>query len=132
MSRLALLMDEIAAAAKEVDGLSRTYAWPVESLEPPAFVVPWPDSFEYDKTYQGGIDEMEFPLVLVLGRGATVRAMRNRIADWIDHDVKDAIDNYSYTHDHIVHISNGLLDVIDIAGTNYLSIVFMAQVTFQN
>lgn len=132
MNRLALLMDEMAQAAKSIDGIERTFSWPVETVEPPAFVVPWPDSFEYDSSYQGGIDEIEFPLVVVIGRGATVRSKKNQIAGWITHDVKTALEQYEYTHDHVVHVSNGLIDTIDIAGTVYLSLIFMTHVTFQN
>lgn len=134
MSRLALLMDEIAEAAKSAEGLERTFPYPPDTLEPPALVVPWPDTFTYDRSYTGSdnsIDEIEFPLVLVIGRGATVRSMRDRIAKWIDSEIKDSIEDYEYTHDHVVHISGGIVDVIQLGNVNYLSVVFTCEVTFQ-
>jgi hypothetical protein len=82
LTNLAAIMDAIAAAITDADITERAYAYPAESLSPPCVVVGYPDTIEFDLTYQRGADRAEIPVYFVLGR-VTERTARDRLAEVI-------------------------------------------------
>lgn len=127
-STLSILMDELAEASKTTPGLSRAHARPIESINPPCLVVPWPIEIEYDQTYQGGLSQVTFDLVLVLGRAGTSKANRNQVAAWLSGDLKTAIEAYDYTGEHTVTVTRGETDIAEIGDIAYLGTVFTTEV----
>ena len=129
---LAKLMDELAIAARSVQGIARSFAYPPEKVEPPAILVAWPENIVYDATYEGGMSELLIPLFLVIGQGGTSWSRRDDIAGWLGSDVKIAIEAYPYTDSPVVVITEAIVDVVEIANIGYLAVKFMADVTVTN
>ncbi len=126
---LAKLMDEISDAVKSVDGINQSYAYPPEKIEPPASLVGWPDVVTYDQTYAGGMDQYEIPVYVVMGRSATLKSKRNRIAKWLQGDVKNAIEQATYTGNPVVKVQTAVTDDIEVAGINYLATEYRLMVS---
>jgi hypothetical protein len=79
---LADVMDEVAARLDTIDGL-RCHAYPADNVAPPAAVVTYPDSIDFDSTYARGMDRLTLPVVVLIGR-VSDRASRDRISDYVD------------------------------------------------
>lgn len=92
--RMADTMDKIAATLKAM-GISRAYAWPVESFNPPAAVVAYPEEIRYDNTKMMGTDDTQFQVFVVLGKVAD-RQARDAMTAYADPNstksVKTALD----------------------------------------
>ncbi len=123
---LLTVMDELSKACKPL--FPRSYGYPVERVEPPCAVVSWPDLVEYDVTYTRGHDRLEIPVVAVFSRNNN-RTARNLIARALQGDVRAAIEDYQYSNEVVVVCKSGEVEVIEIAGTNYLSCTFTVEVT---
>lgn len=132
MSTISVLMDEMANAALNADELERSYAWPVERVETPALVVPWPSEVEYNQTGLSAISRAEFPLTLVLGRAGTNRGNRDRIANWMSGNLRDVLEAATYTGDHVVTVTEARSDIIVINGVSYLALIFLTDVVITN
>lgn len=140
MFDLALFMDELAIAGQTIPGISRTFAYPAERVEPPALIVAWPEEIEYDTTYRGvpiedepqAMNEFVIPVFIVLGQGGTSRARRNQIAKWLSHEVKNAIERYPYTGKPVVHVPEATTDVISLADEDYLATKYTVEVSTTN
>lgn len=62
------VMAELGTALRTISGL-RVFAFPADSAQPPFALVDFPQSVEYDSTYQRGADEATFPVLVGVGRG---------------------------------------------------------------
>lgn len=141
MFSLGRFMDELAIAGKRIPGISRTFPYPAEKVEPPAMVVAWPDIIEYDATYRG--DEQTDPLVeppqamnefvisvfIVLGQGGTSRARRDEIAGWMGGQVKRTLEAYEYTGEPVVQVIEAVTDVVELADGSYLATKYTIEVS---
>lgn len=76
------VMDELAARIDAIDGL-RVFAYEPDTLQPPAAVVTFPESYDYDATYGRGSDRMTIPVVVMVGR-ASDRAARGNLSRYVD------------------------------------------------
>lgn len=122
-------MDELAAACKTVDGINRTYAWPANKVEPPCAVIGWPTEIDYDETYGGTQHDYVVPVFLFTSMGNTPRVSRDRLANWISRDIKVAIDDFEYTDSPIAVVTTAESDVVELAGTQYMTFIFSVDVT---
>ncbi len=126
---LSVLMDELATAVRTVKGIQKSYAYPPEKVEPPAALVAWPTLVTYDQTYAGGMDQYEIPIYVVIGRSATIRSKRNQIADWLEGDVKNAIESAEYTGNPVVKVTTAETDDVELSGVTYLATLYEVQVS---
>lgn len=127
--RLDAVMDEAAAALQQISGL-RVFAYPPETLVPPAGYVSYPQSVDFDEAYGRGEDVItDLPLVLLAGK-ATSRAARDTVAAWAAGDgpksVKQAMDAWSWTSCDHLQVTSCEFDVEKIAGVPYLAVHFKA------
>src|SRR5687768_1669543 len=76
------VMDEVAARLGAIKGL-RVFAYPADSLSPPAAAVLYPDGITFDETYGRGMDRLTLPVLVVVGK-PTDRSTRDRIAAYCD------------------------------------------------
>lgn len=65
------IRQDIQARLDTVPSLTgRTYAYMVDSVNPPCAMVLWPDTLEYDATFQRGLDNYVFVIRLLVNRTA--------------------------------------------------------------
>lgn len=130
--RLDEVMDEAAAAVRQITGLKDVYAYPPDTLTPPAAYISYPQSVDFDETYQRGEDKItDLPIVLVVGK-AVERSARDQAARWASGDggqsLKAALEAYTWTTCDALVVTSCEFDVELIAGVPYLAALFKATV----
>jgi hypothetical protein len=75
-------MDELAARFDALDGITG-FGYPADSVAPPAAIVTYPDTIDFDKSGARGADSMIIPAVLLFGR-VSDRASRDTLSRWLD------------------------------------------------
>lgn len=79
---LGSVMQEIADRLDTIDGL-RAYPYPLDGTPAvPAAIVTYPDRYVFDETYGRGMDRMELPVVVLVGR-VYDRVARDQIARYL-------------------------------------------------
>lgn len=123
---LATVMTEIAAQLDTIDGL-RVYAFPPDSVAPPAAVVSYPEGYDYDATYQRGADSVTLPVVVVVGKPSD-RSTVERLGKYADgsgpFSVKQVVEAGNYTAFEAVRVMDVDFDAVDIGGTTYMAALF--------
>jgi hypothetical protein len=119
-------MDEIAARLDTIEGL-RVHAHPIGKITPPAAIVSYPDTLEFDKTYGRGMDQMSLPVVLVVGR-AVDRAARDELAAYCkgagERSIKAVLESGAYAALDTIRVVGIDFDVVAIAAIDYIAGVF--------
>lgn len=128
---LADVMEEVAGKLSAINGL-RVFAYPPDNLAPPAGVVSYPESYEYDGTYGRGMDRLKLPVVVVVGK-PTDRSTRDRLARYCDGagagSVKVAAQAGPYVACDTVRVESVEFDVVSIGGTDYMAALFTLDIT---
>lgn len=129
-----IVADVMQALADRLDTIAglRVYAHPPEAINPPAAVVSYPDSIDYDQTYGRGMDRMQVPVV-VLVKKLSARVARDDLTRFVDGtgpaSVKAVLESGTYTAFHTIRVSTATVDVVEVAGIDYLAVTFMADIT---
>lgn len=118
------VMQEVADRLDTIAGL-RVFAYPTDQPPPiPAAIVSYPDSYTYDATYGRGMDRMELPVWLVVGK-VSDRAARDQITKYLDgsgaDSVKAVLESGTWTEFDTVRVMSVEFDVIRIGGIDYLA-----------
>lgn len=125
------VMDELATQLDTIAGL-RVFAYPPDSLVPPAAVVSYPNEYQFDNTYGRGSDVMHLPVMVVVGK-TTDRVTRNLLSVYVDgsgaKSVKAVLEAGTYTAFEVVHVASVAFDVVQIGGTDYLNAEFSLEIT---
>jgi hypothetical protein len=120
------VMDEIAARLGAIKGL-RVFAYPADSLSPPAAAVLYPDGITFDETYGRGMDRLTLPVLLVVGK-PTDRSTRDRIAQYCDGSgpasVKAAVEAGDGAAFDTVRVTGVEFPTATIGGTEYMAAMF--------
>jgi hypothetical protein len=120
---LAAIMDAIADALGSITGL-RAYGWPLESIAPPAVIVGYPESIDYDYTFGGTKTEATFPAWLVVGR-VSDRTARDTLSSYLSvggaSELKAELDGDLGGACDTARVVNAAPDYIDLAGVPYLA-----------
>lgn len=123
---LADCMDAIATQLDTITGL-RTFAFPPDSLVPPAAVVSYPEDYTYDAAYGRGMDRLTLPVVIVLGK-PTDRSVRDRLGAYVDgsgtRSVKQVVEAGTYTAFDSVRVASVEFDVVAIGGQDFMAALF--------
>jgi hypothetical protein len=126
MAHLGALMDSLGQALETVPTL-RVFPYYVDSVSPPAAIVGWPDTYDYDKTMGRGADALTFPVVVVVGR-ADARSTRDRLSQFADgtgvYSIKAAVDGYDSSVYDSARVTKAEFGTVSIAGTHYLAVTF--------
>lgn len=131
--RLNLVMDEAAAAIKQIAGLRESFAYPPASLSvSPCGYVSYPQSVDFDQEYQRGGDQFtDLPIVLVAGK-AVDRLTRDLLAAWASGDgpesVKAALEAWEWTTCDDLTVTSCEFIPEEIGGVPYLAALFKATV----
>ncbi|MET8150249.1 hypothetical protein ACIBSW_13160 [Actinoplanes sp. NPDC049668] len=129
--RLDKVMDEVAQALEQITGL-RVFAYPPETLVPPAGYVSYPQSVDFDEAYQRGEDRFtDLPIVLLASK-VTTRAARDTVTQWASGDgpksVKRALEAWTWTTCDDLTVTSCEFDVEKVGGVSYLAAMFKATV----
>lgn len=130
---LADVMQEIADQLDTITGL-RVFGFPPDRIVPPAAFVSWPDDLTFDETYGRGSDHMTLPVVVVEGRPSD-RTSVLRLGAYCDGSgpasVKAVVESGTYTAFDTVRVMSAELDVVTIAGTDYIAALFSLDIAGQ-
>ncbi len=123
---LASCMDQIGDRLDTIVGL-RVHRYPPPTVTPPAAVVSYPETIDFDQTYGRGADKMTIPVVVVVGR-ASDRAARDALGAYCDgsgaSSVKAVLESGTYTAFHTVRVESIEFDVVTIAAVDYMAALF--------
>jgi len=130
---LGVVMDQVAARLDLIEGL-RCEAHPTGMVNPPGAVVLYPEDYEYDGTYQRGMDRMRLPVLLVVGR-VVDRSTRDQLTAYAKgsgpRSVKAVLESGTYTAFDEVTVKGAEFDVVTIAQTDYMSALFTLDIVGQ-
>ena len=123
---LADVMEEVAAKLGTIDGL-RVFAYPPGDVPPPAAIVSYPETYDFDATYGRGMDRMSLPVVVVVGK-PTDRSTRDRLAKYCNGSgpasVKAVVERGTYSACDTVRVTSIEFDPVEIAATVYMAALF--------
>ena len=126
MADLAACMDALGDALSTITGL-RAHPYEADTVTPPAAIVAWPDTYEFDTAMQRGADRMVLPVLVVVGR-ADARSSRDRLAQYVRGDgaqsVKAAVEAHSTTVWYSARVQSVTFDAVTIAANSYLAATF--------
>ena len=123
---LAAVMQAVSDRLDTIDGL-RCSAFPPGTVTPPAAIVSYPESIDFDQTYRRGTDRMTLPVVLVVGK-VSDRATRNNLAPYCKgsgaSSVKEVLESGTYTAFDQVVVQKIDFDTVSIADVDYMAALF--------
>lgn len=125
---LAAIMKELAEVLDQHTGL-RVHDHPPATVVPPAGIVGYPDSIDYDQTYGRGMDRIpQLPVWLLTGGKPTDAAARNKVAGWAagsgDSSIKILLEAHTWASCDVVVVRSAEFGVQTIAGVDYLAVEF--------
>lgn len=129
---LGAVMKELGQALQRVPGVT-VYPYAAQRVTPPAAIVSFPESIEYDTTMARGADRMTIPIVLVAA-AITAENMLLTIEKYVDggdiatHGVKQILENTRYTAMDSVRVVSVEFGQITIAATDFLGATFSVDV----
>lgn len=132
---LKAVMTEIGTALDTIDAV-RVYVGVPGRIDVPtrgaAAVVPYPTRVTYDSTYARGMDRIEQPVLLVVGR-PTDRSTLDKLTAYAagTGGVKAAIEAHAYTSCDVVTVDSVDVDDVTYAGIDYLAAVFNLNIVGQ-
>jgi hypothetical protein len=125
MSTLADIMDGLASLA---DPISRNnYPFPPLSVTVPCVVVGYPDSIDYDETFQRGADKFVLPVWFLVGQAGTLE-VRNAVFDVLT-DVASIKGLYDGNHSFgATRVTDAVIDEVEVGSLTYLGAKFSVEV----
>lgn len=123
---IATIMDGMAAALDTIAGL-RTWAWPPGKITPPAAIVAYPQTINYDATYGRGADTMIIQVVVLAGP-PTERQTRDVLAGYLNGSgaasVKEALEAAAIDTVDSLRVASVDSDVYEQGAAKYLAAIF--------
>lgn len=127
---LAGIMDALAGATPSAI-TPRHYAYPVGSVVPPAVVVGYPTTIEYDATFDRGVDRLVIPVFYVCGMVDDIGA-RAAVSAVISgtNEIKLALETNStvITKTDTVRVTDATPESIVIGGQEMIAVRFDVEV----
>lgn len=129
-----LVMNEIAARLATINGL-QVFSYPASPVSPPAALLSYPASIDFDETYGRGMDRIrDLPLLIIEGR-PTLIDTRDRIAAYTAgsgvRSVKAVLESGTYTTFDEIRVASAEFDVVSIAAVDYLAAIFALDIAGQ-
>lgn len=131
---LGAVMQEIADRIDTITGL-HVYAYPPDSINPPAALVGYPDTYSFDETYGRGMDRIsDLPVIVAVGK-VSDRATRDQITQYVDGSgatsIKTVVESGTYSEFDTVRVTGVVFDVVTIAAVDYLGATFTLDIAGQ-
>lgn len=125
------------AVADRIDTIAdlRVYAYPPDTIQPPAAVVTYPGTLRYDETYGRGMDRIpDLTVVLLVGK-VSDRATRGLITKYAKGSgatsIKTVVESGTYTAFDVVTVTEVSFDVIAIGAVEHLAATFTLDIAGQ-
>ena len=126
---IADVMDEIATQLDTIAGLRVVAHWP-GSISPPTAIVAMPDT-TFDETYGRGMDRMQMPVVLAVGK-VVDRSARDAVAAYVNgsgpKSVKQVVEAGTYTAFDTVRVMSAEFDTYAFGAVEHLVAVFQLDI----
>lgn len=123
---LADVMDELGTALGTVVGL-RVFPYSASRITPPAAVVGWPETLDYDATMGRGSDRATLPVTVLTGM-VDARSARDDLAQYCDgsgsKSIKTVLEAGNYTACDSVTVRSVRFEAVTVASIEYLSATF--------
>jgi hypothetical protein len=121
------VMDQVAGRLDTIDGLN-VFAFPPDSLSPPAAWIAYPAAYTFDATYGRGMDRItDLGVVVVVGK-VSDRSTRDLISQYADGSgsasVKAVLQSGTYNAFDGLRVTEVTFDVVTRGGTDYLAALF--------
>jgi hypothetical protein len=127
---LADVMDDLGAALETIDGL-RVFPYWADKITPPAAIVGFPESLDFDETMGRGLDRMDIPVIVLVAR-RDGRSTRGRLTRYVagsgDESVKAAVEGYAATAYQSARVERVEFGAATVAGIEHLSATFSVDV----
>ncbi|MEU7817062.1 hypothetical protein [Pseudonocardia sp. NPDC049154] len=127
---LAAVMDDLGEALKTIEGL-RVFPYWAESVQVPAAVIGWPDPLTYDVAFARGADQVELPVICLVGK-VDARTARDRAAAYANgsgpSSVKAAIEAHTPTAYSTVRVARCEFGTYIVASVEYLAATFFLDI----
>lgn len=124
------IMDEIGTAVNTIADI-RVLPYSAITVTPPAAIIGWPSPYSFDTTMARGMDSMDFPVNIVVGK-VDARSSRDRMSKYVEgsgaDSVKAAIESHTYTACDSVRVTKVEFSAVKIADVEYLSGLFTVNV----
>jgi len=128
--RLTEIMDHLALACGEIDGL-RVTPYPENRVNPPQAMVSYPRRYSYDESFGNGTEDVEISVVVFVG-GRDAGAVRDALGQYVDGiggtSIKQAIESHITTVWDIAHVMDAEFIIATVAGVEYQSAMFRVRV----
>lgn len=118
------------AVADRIDTIAdlRVYAYPPDTIAPPAAVVTYPGTYTFDETYGRGMDRIpDLTVVLLVGK-VSDRASRDLLTKWCKGSgatsIKAVVESGTYTAFHTVRVAQIQFDIVAIGAVEHLAATF--------
>lgn len=124
-------MEDLAARLRSIPDL-RVHDSPPGSVSPPAAVVGFPDAVTFDAGYHRGLDRLEIPIIVVVGKPSEAAARHNLnvyCASTGAKSIKQVLESASYDAFDTLRLAGFEFAVITIGTTDYLAAVGTAEIT---
>jgi hypothetical protein len=132
---LGLIMDEVASVLGGVDGIDRTFAYPVDTVTPPAAIVTYPSApgIRYMQTYGQGetsIPDLEAHLIAYR---VTDRVARDTASAWTANagteSVVARLEAHTWTSCDSVTVTGSEFAVQQVGSEQFLDVIFHLDIT---
>jgi hypothetical protein len=127
---LATVMTQLANQIDTIAGL-RVYSYPPDNVQVPAAVVTYPEDYTYDSTFVRGSDEMNVPVIVMVGR-VSDRKSRDQLGDYANgsgaKSIKAVVEAGTYTAFHTARVVEAVFDIVQIAAVDYVAATFTIHV----
>lgn len=128
--KIADVMDELGVALSTIPGL-RVVPYYADRISPPTAVVGWPDELVFDGAFGRGMDRVELPVFVMVGR-VDARNARKALAGYVNGSgpgtVKQAIESGNYMACDSVRVQSATIEAVSVAGVEYLAAVFRVDI----
>lgn len=124
------VMDDLGEALQVIPDL-RVKPYTEQRIMPPTAMVSLPRIYRYDATFNRGSDDIEIPIVVMVGR-IDAESSRNAIGSYVDPtgdwSVKAAIETRQSDVWDIAHVMDAQFIVMSVSGVEYLTATFRVRV----
>lgn len=132
---LGAIMDEVATVLATVDGIDRAFAYPVDTVTPPAAVVTYPSApgIQYQQTYGQGMTSVPDLEAHLIAYRVTDRAARDTASAWTANagaeSVVAKLESHAWTSCDVVTVTGAEFAIQQVGSQEFLDVIFHLDIT---